>query len=128
VPAEEAEAAWAGLRTLDALPADPPLWRISLAAHRLPALAARLEGLGAAWLADWGGQLVWAASGADPVPVREAVAALGGHAMLWRAPPDIRQSVPAFHPGPPAHAALEARVRAAFDPRGLFATGRFDAH
>ena len=33
--------------------------------------------------------------------------------------------VPAFHPLAPGLAALEARVRRAFDPAGVFETGRF---
>ena len=117
--APEDNRAWARLHDL---PGDDPLWRISIPAGQLPALAEMLEG---PWRADWGGALVWASQTDDPRP---AAVALGGHAMLWRAAPEVRRAVPAFHPQPAANAALEARVRAAFDPRGIFATGRFDAH
>jgi glycolate oxidase FAD binding subunit len=33
--------------------------------------------------------------------------------------------VPVFHPQAPALAGLETRVRRAFDPAGVFETGRF---
>ena len=111
--------AWTGLRDLSG---EAPLWRISIPARKLAGLAEALEG---PWLADWGGALVWARQVANPRP---AAAALGGHAMLWSAPPGMRAAIPALHPQPAANAALEARVRAAFDPQGIFATGRFDAH
>jgi glycolate oxidase FAD binding subunit len=45
--------------------------------------------------------------------------------MLVRAPAATRVVVPAHHPRPPAVAALEERVRRAFDPQGIFETGRF---
>ena len=77
---------------------------------------------GADWLFDWAGGLVWLASEADPRAVAEAA---GGHAMLVRADEAMRTTVPALHPQATALAALEARVRRAFDPDGLFETGRF---
>ena len=49
----------------------------------------------------------------------------GGHAMLLRGDDRLRANGPAFHPQPHGVAALEARVRRAFDPAGLFETGRF---
>ena len=45
--------------------------------------------------------------------------------MLVRAPEPMRTKVPALHPSAPGVAALEARVRRAFDPMGVFETGRF---
>lgn len=50
--------------------------------------------------------------------------------MLVAADPEMRAAVPALHPRAAGVAALEARVRRAFDPAGVFASGRFaeDAH
>ena len=57
--------------------------------------------------------------------VTAAAVAVGGEAMLVRAPEAMRARIPAFHPRPGGLAALEARVAAAFDPAGVFATERF---
>jgi glycolate oxidase FAD binding subunit len=127
-PMIEADAAWTALRTLSGLPANAPLWRISLSGRQLPKLAEALDGLGAIWLADWGGALVRAAFDGDPVLLRDAVAGAGGHATLVRASPELRRTTPTFHPQPAANEALEARVRRAFDPQGRFETGRFGGH
>jgi glycolate oxidase FAD binding subunit len=122
---------WTALLRLSGLPSGEPLWRILVPARRFPEMADLLDRIGAPWLADWGGALVWAAGG-DAGLIRQAAAEAGGHAMLVRAPPVLRSSVPSFHPLPPANAALEARVVHAFDPLGIFDGGRFavggDAH
>ncbi|WP_150291476.1 FAD-binding protein [Sphingobium estronivorans] len=120
-----AESIWRALRTLDPLPADRPLWRINIPPSGAPGVVAALEPHGAAWLADWAGGLLWIGFAGDPVLVRDAAARAGGHAMLVRAPAEMRAHIPAFHPQPAALAALEERVRRAFDPLGLFETGRF---
>ena len=64
--------------------------------------------------------------------MRDAVAAAGGHAMLWRAEEPLRRRLPTFHSLASALGALEGRVRSQFDPLGVFATsrfaGRFDAN
>jgi len=74
---------------------------------------------------DWAGALVWLTSPREPQTVRAAAEAAGGHAMLVRGPEELRRRVPAFHPQPAPVAALEARIRRAFDPTGVFETGRF---
>jgi len=113
---------WAAVRTASSLPADQPLWRVIVRATQAPALVAALPGR---WLFDWGGGLVWLASDADPQAIRSAAVAAGGHATLFRADAESRARIPAFHPQPAALEALEARVRRAFDPAGVFETGRF---
>lgn len=114
---------WEAVCHASPLPADKPLWRIIVPARGAPALIAGLPG--ADWLFDWAGGLVWLASDADPQAVRATAAALGGHATLVRADAAIRAAVPALHPQPAPLAALEERVRRAFDPAGVFETGRF---
>jgi glycolate oxidase FAD binding subunit len=45
--------------------------------------------------------------------------------MLLRAPEPMRAAVDAQLPQPPGVAALETRIRRAFDPAAVFETGRF---
>ncbi|WP_243451169.1 glycolate oxidase subunit GlcE [Sphingosinicella sp. CPCC 101087] len=122
---------WATLLTLGGLPSGKPLWRILIPASQFPTVADLLDRVGAPWLADWGGGLIWAALD-DAGLIRSAASQAGGHAMLVRAPAEMRRFVPSFHPLPSANAALEARVVHAFDPLGIFDSGRFagrgDAH
>jgi glycolate oxidase FAD binding subunit len=115
----DADRFWEALR--NPLPGHPALWRISLPPSRAPGVVASIGG---DWLMDWAGGLVWSA-GEDAAQVRGAAEAVGGHAVLLRAPDRVRAEVPALHPPSPAVAALELRVRRAFDPAGVFETGRF---
>ena len=116
---------WSDLRTLGPLAGDAPLWRINLAPGEGAGILAAIEPLGAKWMMDWGGGLIWAAVDGDPAIIRDAAARAGGHAMLVRGSTDVRDRIAAFHPAAPAVAALETRVRRAFDPNGVFETGRF---
>ena len=125
LPDGEAEAFWQGLRNLDALQDDRPLWRVSTPPSRACQVIDALEPLGALWLMDWAGGLVWLTFDGDPAAVRLAAEAVGGHAMLVRGPESLRASQPALQPQAPGVRALEARVRRAFDPSGVFETGRF---
>lgn len=125
-------ALWRSVASLDVLPSDRPVWRLSVPARRCPGLLAELAAEDDRWLFDWGGALCWLASRVDAERLRRAVAMAGGHAMLWRAEATLRRRVPTFHPLPTALGALEERVRRQFDPLGVFASGRFtgagDAH
>ncbi len=120
---EDGDALWRAVRHAAPLPVDRPLWRIIVSPSRAPRVLAALRD--DPWLFDWAGGLVWAASDVDPQAIRTAIAGLGGHATLVRAEADVRATVPTLHPQPHALAALEARVRRAFDPDGVFETGRF---
>jgi glycolate oxidase FAD binding subunit len=113
----EATRFWTTLK--DPLSDAPVLWRLSLPASR----AVEVLGLGP-WVMDWAGAQVWLASG-DAVAVRAAAQAAGGHAMLARAPETMGRERPTLHPQPAPVEALEARLRRAFDPAGVFETGRF---
>jgi glycolate oxidase FAD binding subunit len=121
----EAEMLWRHMRTLAPLADGRPLWRVSLPARAFPAMVAQFHPWGARWLADWAGGLLWLTYDGDPATLRGAAAAAGGHAMLIRGDAALRAAVPAFQPQPAALAALETRVRRAFDPAGVFETGRF---
>jgi glycolate oxidase FAD binding subunit len=99
-------------------------WDVHLPPRAAPALIAALPE-GAGWAMDWGGGRVWIATDAEDEAVRDLAAGLGGEARLVAAPEAMRARVPAFHPRARGVLALEARVRRAFDPKGVFATGRF---
>lgn len=121
----EADILWDTLRTLAPLGQARPLWRVNVAPSQGPAIVAGLAPHGASWLFDWAGGLIWLAFDGDPALVRTAAERAGGHATLVRAPAPLRESVPAQHSASPGVAALEARIRRAFDPMGVFETGRF---
>ncbi|QXQ07933.1 FAD-binding protein [Sphingosinicellaceae bacterium] len=116
---------WEDLRSLAPLGRDRPLWRVNVPPSRGGAVVLSLQPHGAEWLFDWAGGLVWLTFDGDPALVRAAADAAGGHASLVRGPAELRASVPAFHPAAAGVAALEMRVRRAFDPAGVFETGRF---
>src|SRR5262249_25594222 len=104
-----------------------PLWRISVT----PRLGHEIAGAitpAAQMFYDWAGGLVWVAM---PVPdepdaaaIRRAVAPLGGHATLVRAPAAVRAAVDVFAPEDPATRALSKRVKEGFDPKGVLNPGR----
>jgi hypothetical protein len=71
-----------------------------------------------------------------PMPSRSTASALNSpsrwhhfprlkRVSMVRGSAETRAAVPALHPQPAGVAALEARVRRAFDPAGVFETGRF---
>ena len=73
-------------------------------------------------LYDWGGGLVWIAGGegtdAGAAVVRAAVAAVGGHATLVRAPDDVRNAVDVFQPLPAPLMALTPQAEGDLRPGG----------
>lgn len=117
------DALWKDIRNATVLTNDAPLWRIVIAPGKAPAFVAALTG--AEWLMDWAGGLVWAATAEDPETLRAAAVAAGGHATLIRADAAMRSAVPAFQPQASGVEALETQIRRAFDPAGVFETGRF---
>jgi glycolate oxidase FAD binding subunit len=123
--AAEAEALWRDAQTLVPLNDGRPLWRISIPAKACCMIVATLQPFGARWLADWAGGLLWMTFDGDPAMVRQVAADAGGHATLVRGGPALRAAIPTFQPQSPALAALETRVRRAFDPSGVFETRRF---
>jgi len=79
-------------------------------------------------LYDWAGGLLWVAlapsDDAGAALVRPAVAAVGGHATLVRAPAALRAALEVFPAPDAATAALTKRVKESFDPRGVLNPGR----
>lgn len=120
MPASEADAFHRAMHRLDALAAAPVLWRVVVPARAALGVVTGLDP--ADWRMDWGGGLIWIAGEG---PVRDRAAAAGGHADLVRAPLAMRAVIPPRQAQAPGLAALESRVIHAFDPAGVFATGRF---
>jgi glycolate oxidase FAD binding subunit len=125
----ESRAFWREVRDAVPLGADPDdaVWRISCAPTEGAAVVARIRAAQpfAKAFYDWSGGLIWlalpAAANAEHGLVR---AGLAGHATLIRAPETVRATTPVFQPQPSALAALSARVKESFDPKGLFNPGR----
>lgn len=125
----QAGALWREVREVAPLKDAPVLWRVSLppnaGAAFVETMACEPQALALGWMLDWGGALAWLAFEGDTDVVRAVAAAHGGHAALVRAPGSLRAITPALHPEPPGVVALSERVRRAFDPHGVFETGRF---
>lgn len=120
-----ADARWTDLHTLAPLGTEGMLWRIHVPPSRACELLTPPRREQGRFLLDWAGGLIWLVSDEEPAALRTAVAEAGGHAALVRGSEEHRANVPAFHPPAPGVAALEERVRRAFDPVGVFETGRF---
>lgn len=120
---------WREISNATVLPfaANSIIWRVSVppsdGADYLRRVTEKVE---ARHFLDWGGGLVWLA--VAPSPDAGAAAVRGslkhGHAMLFRAPPNVRRIVPVFQPQPDALAALSMRVKAALDPLDKLNPGR----
>ncbi|MBI1194556.1 MAG: glycolate oxidase subunit GlcE [Gammaproteobacteria bacterium] len=101
----------------------PPLWRLSVPADMAPP---ETEGLFADdhWLIEWDGQLRWLRTEAPPKTVFTLAAKAGGHATAFRHQPARDE---AFQPLAAPLMALQRRIKAAFDPDGIFNPGRIHA-
>jgi glycolate oxidase FAD binding subunit len=114
---------WRDLAGAASLAACDVVWRIAVAPSEAPTVLERLEP--ERYLVDWGGGLLFAGyPHADARRVRGAFES--GHATLLKAPAAVRAVTRVFQPQPAAVAALAARVREAFDPRGILNPGRMD--
>jgi glycolate oxidase FAD binding subunit len=106
---------------------EQPLWRVSTVPARGFEFTAMMAD-DAQWFFDWAGGLIWLAlppsDDAGATMIRRAVAALGGHATLIRAPAAVRAAVDVFEPQPAPLAAVSKRVKESFDPKGVLNSGR----
>jgi glycolate oxidase FAD binding subunit len=103
------------------------VWRLSVPASDGWNVLTRLRrSIGARGFLDWAGGLIWLdAPPTDDASVQAIRAAVtSGHATLIRAPEPVRAAIDVFQPQPAPLAELSARVKAAFDPHGLFNPGR----
>ena len=122
--ADAATSFWVALReqTHDFFAGAGSLWRLSLPPH---ASAMILKGR---QLIEWGGAQRWLkldgdADADEARRIRQAVAAAGGHATLFRGGD---KAVGVFHPLAPAVEKIHQRLRQAFDPAGIFNPHRMD--
>jgi glycolate oxidase FAD binding subunit len=131
LPEAEAATLWLGLRdhhdafflrARSALAEGATLWRLGLPQTAAPLQLAELAA--ADQLIEWGGAQRWLVSRRPAGELRAAAAALGGHATLY----DARdKSAGVFTPLAPAQAQIQQRLKASFDPAGLFNPGRLYA-
>lgn len=128
LPSDEATLLWSSIAHAGALADCSTLWRVSLPPSAAPRFVETFVPLGGRWLLEWAGGLIWLGFDGDPALVRRMAKTAGGHAMLVRAAAEVRARVPMQHPRLPGVMALEQRVRRAFDPAGIFETGRFMDH
>jgi len=120
VDAGRASSFWAGVReqTDPFFQGDEPLWRLAVPSAT-PPLA-----LGGRELVEWSGGLRWLKSGADARAIRDCASRAGGHATLFRGGD---KAVGVFQPLAPAIATIHRRLKAEFDPHGVFNRGRLYA-
>ena len=131
---DESAAIWAALRDVTPFAATSPLgghvvWRIVCPPTAGAALGMALKReTGGEVIYGWGGGLIWAAlppaADAHAAKVRAHAEAAGGHAMLLRAPKDVRAAIAVFHPQAPGVAAVSRRLKHSFDPRHILNRGR----
>ena len=119
--AERCAAIWRDVRDVAAFHGRAgDLWRLSVKPTDAPGIVADLPGCEAVY--DWGGGLVWLlvpeGGGVGAAAIRDAVARRGGHATRLRG-----AGTDAFPPLPAPVAALQAGLRARFDPRGVLNPG-----
>lgn len=104
------------------------LWKISTAPTRAGKFIDAIQShADTRYFFDWGGGLVWlefSDGDAHETGVHNAIAQVGGHATLIRAPVPIRSSVPVFQPQLPSLASLTRRLKEQFDPKGILNPGR----
>ena len=114
---EAARRFWTGIRDHQDgyFKGDAALWRLSV-----PQTAAPL-GLAGGQLIEWGGGLRWLRSGAEAGTIRQAAVRAGGHATLFRGGD---RSSEVFHPLSPVLAEIHRKLKAVFDPEGIFNPGR----
>ncbi len=124
VPPELASAFWDGLRDHSdeyfvsaraALDAGATLWRLSL-----PATAPPLA-LDGDCLLEWGGAQRWLCARLPAAAVRDAAAAVGGHATLFMG---HDRSAGVFAPLKSPLDRIHRELKRAFDPDGVFNPGR----
>ncbi len=130
----ESRALWRDVRAVKPLAAESvrgrPLWRVSTHPSRGHEIAAAITPA-AQMFYDWAGGLIWLAmphaGEATAGAIREAVARVGGHATLIRAPAAERATVDVFQPEDAGVQALSRRVKESFDPEGILNPGRMYA-
>jgi glycolate oxidase FAD binding subunit len=109
---------------------DKPLWRVSLPATHPPLLLPGHTLEDGDELVEWWGGQRWLYADAAPEVVCSAAVAAGGHASLWRSPEAYstgrmtQAAVVAAALASPVMHQWHRQIQRAFDPSGVFNTGR----
>lgn len=113
----EADALWSSVReqTHPFFDGELPLWRVSV-----PSTAEPLK-IDAPRMIEWNGALRWLRTRHSVEQVRECARQAGGHATLFRGGD---RSAGVFTPLAAPLAAIHRRLKAQFDPAGIFNPGR----
>ena len=126
---KDSVAEWKAIRDVERLSADDArfVWKLSLTPSKAAETVARIsKQLDIQYFYDWAGGLVWLgvprSNQAYAYIIRNCVE--DGHATLFRAEDDVRERIEVFQPQPPALSGLTRRVKASFDPNGVFNHGR----
>jgi glycolate dehydrogenase FAD-binding subunit len=126
---KESSSEWKAIRDVERLSADDTrfVWKLSVTPSKAAETVARIsKQLDVQYFYDWAGGLVWLgvprSNQAYAYIIRNCVE--DGHATLFRAEEDVRERIEVFEPQVPALSALTKRVKASFDPHGVFNHGR----
>ena len=108
---------------------DHPLWRLSTAPSKGPAVVAAIgRYMPVSALYDWSGGLVWidvpVTTDAGAADVRRVIATHGGHATLIRASASTRSATDVFQTLEPGVQRLSQKLKATFDPSNILNPGR----
>ena len=108
---------------------DHPLWRLSTAPSKGPAVVAAIgRYMPVSALYDWSGGLVWidvpVTTDAGAADVRRVIATHGGHATLIRASASTRSATDVFQTLEPGVQRLSQKLKATFDPANILNPGR----
>jgi glycolate oxidase FAD binding subunit len=111
-----------------AIPRDAAVWRVSVAPAEGAKVAEAIKSaIAIRHFYDWGGGLLWlgvsAAGDAGSAAIRQAIAALGGHATLVRASAETRTKTSVFQPLTEPLMRITAGIKASFDPDRLINPG-----
>jgi glycolate oxidase FAD binding subunit len=126
---KESSSEWKAIRDVERLSADDTrfVWKLSVTPSKAAETVARIsKQLDLQYFYDWAGGLVWLgvprSNQAYAYIIRNCVE--DGHATLFRAEEDVRERIEVFEPQLPALSALTKRIKASFDPHGVFNHGR----
>ena len=122
--ADASRITWKRIKNCAVFSLDPAtvLWRISVAPMQGAAVVSRIAAVvECEYYFDWAGGLIWLAVPPN-FDVRSCFSE--GHAMLFKAPAELRERAPVFQPQSPALAALSTRIKSSFDPAGKLNRGR----
>jgi glycolate oxidase FAD binding subunit len=124
---------WHELRLLSVLPySETPLWRIStLPSKAFEVVSGIRRYMQVDAFYDWSGGLIWLevpqSADAGATEIRRVIASTGGHAMLVRAPDDVKASIDVFEPMHSGVELMTKRLKQVFDPSGILSSGRLYA-